>query len=828
MIAQYPALTQKYCQHCAQLVVGQGVIAESETVFCCEGCANVYTWLHQSQRTEYYEFLRLEGKRAPQAFVSGEYNTVLNSFKDPVVVKTLGRWKVNVHTLTLYCEQITCAGCAWLLENILQGREGIQTFEVDFIHNEVYLEYDSTKTSLFDVLKITSELGYALKPKNISVIEKPKVDRTLLYRLAVSGSCFANAMAFALAVYSGALSGMSKWWAQSFGWMGILISIPAVVYSAFPFLSGALRAIKTKQFNIDVTISIGIFLSFTLTVYSAIHELGNNYADSLTGLIFFLLLGRWAMRKFEASLALKGRWFDAFRPNLIKVHRNNCWETVVISSVMPGELIQVLAGEYVPLDGTLHVPSAWLDTSLLTGESRPTHFTSQELLFGGYRNLKEAITLRVTSSVDTSRIASLGQQLDELVRGRRSIPDSVGPIAKWFTIVVIGCGIITLGLHIHAGFAKALAAAASVFIISCACALALAAPISRGLGLKRAKQLGFYFKNQNSLESLKEIRCVLFDKTGTLTFTHRTISAWNWIQPIRFSASEEKEFLSAIKKLAQRSLHPVSVSLFKTLESMSDTSWELVKAQEIIHYGMVGDFTLRGNQEKTHKIAICKWSAFASDCAHMDSEFKNRTHTNDVSGADTGILLDGDLIAWIQFTDEIKPDVAAMVSELQKNGVTSVLLSGDNDEKVKKFAHQSGFRYFHSALTPEKKKAWATHYQSDLGPCLAVGDGFNDNLLFAESSMAMAIYGGAVDLSKATDILYTGGRPSDLTALFYLGKRVSNSIRISFWVSGLYNVGAITLAMLGKVNPLFAAILMPLSSLSLCLVALLVIRIPRN
>jgi len=809
---------QLHCHHCGQLVIGKGVgngagnsaansISNSEhQIFCCEGCQSISKWLTHSHLSEYYDLLSQAGKQAPQAFLSKEYKAFLDSIKQPETLSKLGRWQGTRHQLTLSCEQISCAACAWLLEKLMQEKEGIQTFDVDFIHGEVFLEYDSEKISPYDILIIPAQIGYQLKPKNNLVEEKSSPDHTLLYRLAVSGFCFVNAMAFSLAVYLGAFNGMTTLWTQSFTGLGFLISLPAVAYAAFPFFKSAFTAIQSHRFNIDVTVSIGIFLSFTLSFYSTVTQQGLNYSDSLTGLIFFLLLGRWTTRKFESSLALKGRWFDAFRPGYIKVLRKEKWESVPSQEIKIGEKIQVLPGEYVPFDGNLNVTQAWMDTSLLTGESRATQFSNNQLVLAGFKNLKSEITLIVSQTFEHSRVAKLGQKLDDLVRGRRSIPDGVGQVAKWFTLLVIFCGLLTLIYHAHEGITQALASAASVFIISCACALALAAPISRGIGLKRAMQMGFHFKKQNSLEALKQIRCVLFDKTGTLTFTRRIVSAWKWDPSSNSVLEVESKVLSAIKNLAQRSLHPVAISLFHALESHSNPSWKLIESEEIPHYGMIGKFSIEPDSNTIYEVKICRAAAVLK-----------------ISDADTCILLNNQPIAWVKFTDEIKPDVALMVTELQKRGVTSVLLSGDNDSKVKEFSILCGFQYFHSSLTPEEKRSWAIHYRDSLGPCLAVGDGFNDNLLFAESSMAMAIHGGAVDLSEATDILYTGVNPSDLNSVYDLGLRVSRSIKISFWVSGIYNVGAIGFAVIGKVSPLFAAVLMPMSSLSLCLVALIVI-----
>ena len=819
-----------HCSHCGQLVIGSRISDGQGDAFCCEGCRAIHGWLKSSRLEGYYDLMKQGGRKAPQATIGEDYKSLLASLDEPGALAGMGRWTGARHDLALESGEITCAGCGWLLERLLQGSKGVRTFDVDFIHGEAYLEYDSSLTTLKEILSVPAGFGYRLRPKSGAEPARPAPDRALLYRLAVSGACFVNTMAFSLAVYLGAFRGMPQAWLDAFGMMGLALSVPAVGYAAFPFFSGAWGALKAGRFNIDVTVSIGILLSFAVTVSSVFRAEGGNYSDSLTGLIFFLLLGRWAVRRFEAGLALKGRWFNALRPGRIRVRRGGKIEMIGSGETREGEIVELLGGEYAPMDGTLEATEAWMDTSLLTGESRASRFRFGDAVFAGYLNVKGRIAVRTFGTSGTTRIAGLGKVLDALVSGRRSMPDGVGKVAKWFTFAVLACGFATLAIHWNEGAGKALAAAASVFIISCSCALALAAPISRGLGLRRAMALGFHFRAHTSLEALRDVKCVLFDKTGTLTFTRRTVSAWTWTETFADDGGSEDVALQAIKTLSGRSLHPVAQSLHRTLESTPESGWRLQNGREVAHFGMVGRFAC-GEAAPIRELCICRFAAWEEP----DGEFRRlgyakpfpeATGSRPLPVADSCIFLDGVLIALIRFTDEIKPDVAALVSGLERSGVTAVLLSGDNPAKVEAFAGSCGFRHFHAGLTPEDKGSWAAEYRERYGPCLAVGDGFNDNLLFGASDLAMAVHGGAVDLSKGTDILFTGPRPSDLIRLFAFAGKVKRSIGVSFWVSGLYNAAAIAVAMRGGVSPLFAAVLMPLSSLSLCLVALWFIRAP--
>lgn len=815
------------CLHCRQAILHSTYRNDRDESFCCQGCLQVHAILGDHDWGRYYDLLEQGGRKAPKAVAGEEYASFLATLDEPRTLAGIGKWDVGLHRLTLESRELVCAACGWLVDNLLRETRGVRSFEVDFLHGEVFLAYDPTVIELKDILSATSRFGYRFRPKAADAPSRPRPNRALLARLAVSGACFANTMAFAVANYIGAFQDITSEWARTFGLLGFAVSLPAVVYGAYPFYAGAWRALRTRRFNIDVTITIGILLSFSSTLASTLGGGTGNFSDSLAGLVFFLLVGRWGVQRFEAGLALNGRWFDALRKGKVRVRRAGRAIPVDCADVKAGETVEVGPGDYLPLDGVLETPQAWLDTGLLTGESRPIHMRAGDPVFAGSLNLKAPIEILVTGSSGFTRIDRLGKELEELASGRRSIPDGMSLVAQWFTMAVAMAGVAALLLHLREGFLQAAEIAASVFIISCSCALALAGPICRGLGLKRAQSLGYHFKAQGTLEALAGIRCVLFDKTGTLTFTHRTVSGWNWIPSLPGSTARQLEILKGVKELTRYSLHPVSVSLGRALEGVEGQGPALEGVREISHFGLAARSRTGGS---FREICLCRFGAWEEE----DGAFAGlgirvptpRELALAGPAADACVFVDGELAALIRFTDEVKPDVSELIRELERRGIETVMLSGDNLEKVEDFARRCGMKNFHGSLTPEEKQEWARRYQARHGRCLAVGDGFNDSLLFGASDLAMAVQGGAVDLSAGTDILSTGDRPSALPWLFDLSTGVRRGISACYWISGVYNLGAVAAAMAGLVTPLFAAVLMPVSSLSLCLAAWL--AIPRR
>ncbi len=816
------------CGHCRQAILHTVVRDAGGTAFCCQGCLEVHALLAGQSWGRYYDLLEQDGRKAPKAAFGEEYAAYLATLDDSRTLAGIGRWEPGRHAVTLESRELVCAACGWLVENLLRETPGVHAFEVDFLRGDVHLAYDPAACRLKDILSATARFGYRFRPKAEDAPLRPRPNHALLARLAVSGACFANAMAFAAANYLGAFQGISPDWAARFDHFAFAVSLPAVVYGGQPFYAGALRALRTGRFSIDVTITLGILLAFTVSLFSLLGGGPGNFSDSLAGLVFLLLLGRWGVQRFEAGLALNGRWFDALRRGKVRVRRDGKTLRVGCDEVKAGETVEVAPGEYLPFDGVLESAEAWLDTALLTGESRPRPARAGDPVFAGSLNLKAPASLLVTGSIGLTRIDRLGRELAELASGRRSLPDGMSRVAAVFTAAVIVCGIAAFLIHAPEGLPRALAVAASVFIISCSCALALAAPICRGLALKRAQALGYHFKSQAALEALAGVRCVLFDKTGTLTFTHRAVSGWTWLPPFAEDSGKRSAALRSLLELARHSLHPVAASLRRALEGTEGEAPVLSGIREIPHFGMVAKAEAGG---AIREIGLCRYGAWEEkDGAFSGLGWSAPPRLVLADGAagrpDSCVFVDGEPAALIRFTDDIKPDVPETLRALADRGLAVVLLSGDNPGKVEAFAERCGIREYHGGLSPEEKMALASQYQQRYGRCLAVGDGFNDSLLFGASDLAMAVQGGAVDLSAGTDILSTGDRPSSLPRLFALARGARRALRACWILSGLYNAGAVAAAMAGLVTPLFAAVLMPISSLTLCLAAWL--AIPRR
>ncbi len=815
---QWGIAPTKGCSHCNADLLGAGLSGEDGAKFCCEGCRVVYHLLSGSDGGRYYELMDLGKARPPRAGLSRDYQVYLEGFRNPEALRRIGAWQGNSHSLTLQCSDMQCAACGWLMERVLGDTSGVLDYDVDFIHGEMHVRYDVTRVALPDVLENIGSYGYAFKPKSASET-RPALDRGAWMRIAVAAACFLNAMAFSVGPYFGFANGMSVEWRRVLGNWSFASALPAVFYAAFPFYQGAWRALRSRAFTIDVTVTLGIAIAFSVSLGSVLSGGSSNYSDTLSGLVFFLLLGRYAVRRFEGGLMLRSRWHESLSPGSVKVLRNRKTIWIPLEEVREGEVVEIDASAYLPVDGEVVTEFGQVDTAFLTGEDRPRPFQAGDFLFAGYRVLGNALRLRVVNPHRKTRAASLRQALESMAGRKHQRNQRREHVALAFTIAVIVAAVVAFVLHRGSGWGHALETSASVFIVSCSCALALAVPISRGIGLLRAHRLGFHFRDQETLERLSGIRSVIFDKTGTLTFTRRKVARWEWLS-MDLGDEARARTMAAVERLTRMSCHPVSTAIH---DSLGGGTGEVSGFSEIPHFGIQGIWH-EGNSSL--RLALCRFGAWeisgsgAEDFHDLRLTVPKASEIpSEGSVPQACLFVNGKLSACIWLSEELKPGVQSLVGELKKKNIPVLLLSGDHPDRVRNFALQCGFTDYRGGLSPEDKQAQAKIFQEKHGPALAVGDGFNDSLLFGEASVALAVQGAAGPMAEEADAFMTSANPESIASLLRIGHGARLSLRNCYVVSAVYNAGAVSLAMAGLVSPLVAAILMPLASLSLCATA---------
>ena len=335
----------------------------------------------------------------------------------------------------------------------------------------------------------------------------------------------------------------------------------------------------------------------------------------------------------------------------------------------------------------------------------------------------------------------------------------------------------------------------------------------------RAHKLGLHFRDQETLERLAGVESVIFDKTGTLTFTRRKMERWEWISGTH--EMDRTRILAGVERLTRMSSHPVSTAIH---DSLAEGAGEISEFQELQHFGVCGVWKDTG---KSMPLCLCRFGAWED----VTGPFYEMGLTPPSSGflsaseipPQSCVFVNGCLVAFIWITEELKPGVQTLVRELKEKNIPALLLSGDHPHRVHEFAQRCGFEKHFGGLSPEDKQVEARTFQKLYGRALAVGDGFNDSLLFGEAEAALAVQGAAGPMAEGADIFMTSQNPEAVSSLFRIASGTRRALTACYWVSGIYNAAAISLAVTGFVSPLVAAVLMPMASLSLCATAWFVI-----
>ncbi len=815
------------CIHCNDQIIHEPILDEFGNMFCCNGCKQVYALIGNEDGLEfYYTLLKAEKKYAPSA--KEKKSPLIDRLSDEHWEISIGEFAGNLHSVSLFSSEIHCSACGWLLETVLKKEfPGVQ-IHVDFFRGILEVSYDNFRYRLRDILLFCQSFGYTFELMTGSGVQLTTMNRSLLIRLAISGAIFANVMIFSLGIYFGMFSGIDQKWVTLFSWYSLALSIPVITYCAFPFYQKAFEGIRRKVLHMDLPVAIGVLCTFVVSTYLTVTGY-HGYFDSVSGLVFFLLIGRWGIQKFERSIVLDNRWFEGLKNDLVKRVTENGIEDVPIEQVQGGDQLVVFPNEYIPMDGTLQTPLTWVDKSLLTGESELGKIVKGALLFAGYKNLKEKIVLTVTNPESKDRIHQLKKQFDALIQEKNRNRDAVEKIVPWFIAAVLAFSGVTFLTHYSSGFENALLYAASVLVVSCPCALALARPLTYGLALKRLSSIGIFTKKHDSLDAINEISTVLFDKTGTLTMTERTIKSWKWGEAV--SEIDRDGYYALMYAAVSQSFHPVSLSIKKSIEEYEHASLRVqnMKFTEIVGVGLHISARV---VDKEHEMFLVSAKVISSQfdarsLTHPDHQkaielFQNK-YWERSSEAETLVFVDGKLVAEINFQDTIKPGVIDIVNYLNDRSIQTVLVSGDMNHQVTEFAENVPFTQSYGEQSPEDKHALLVEYQKH-GAVAAVGDGFNDSLFVASADVGVVVKGGADYLGEGADVLLISPDFNRFSNLIHIAKRTRVSVRRCYTISILYNLFAISLALTGYISPLWAAALMPLSSLSIALVALFTVR----
>ncbi|GAB4026726.1 heavy metal translocating P-type ATPase metal-binding domain-containing protein [Spirosoma koreense] len=783
----------------------------------------MYSILSEHQLCQYYDIESIENRAQPS--LDKARQTRLEFLDHPEIIAQLLTFSSeSVAKVTFYIPTIHCSSCLWLLEHLYRIDPAIQQSRVDFLKKQVHLTYNPAQLTLRQVVELLTSVGYEplISLNDVVKQEQKASNRPFLYRLGVAGFCAGNIMLFSFPEYLGLDSPSFK---HLFGVINLLLAIPVVFYSASGYFGSVWNGLKKGLINIDLPVLLGILVAFFRGAYEVLALDGAGYFDSLTGLIFFLLCGKWFQQQTHEFLSFERDYKSYFPMAVTVVGRGgrghgaegagvraqgpisfpptltplpSAPRPVPITQLRKGDRIRIRHQELIPADGILYKGQARIDYSFVTGESEPEPKTLGSLLYAGGKQIGEAIELEVVREVSQSYLTQLWN--NDVFRKTtttriRTFADAVG---KYFTLSVITLAMLA-GLYWYVVWhdpARAVNVFTAVLIIACPCALSLSYPFALGNGLRLLGKRHLYLKNAEVIEQLAACDTIVFDKTGTLTKAQAAVTE-------SFTNALSTRERSMVASLVHQSAHPLSRRLTNYLADVLPLPVE--GFTEVPGHGIQAIVDERlvklGTRSFVESGGIVPDNSFAETTVHLSIDQQYR--------------------GYFRFPSQYRPGIETMLSDL-RNTHQLYLLSGDRAQGQADLAHWfpvDSQMYFN--CRPADKLAFIKLLQEQGRRVIMVGDGLNDAGALKQADAGIAITDDTIQFTPSSDAILEADSLIQLPQFLRFSQFGMRLIRVSFAVSLVYNAIGLSYALFGNLSPVVAAILMPVSSATMLAIATL-------
>ncbi|MFM2230680.1 MAG: Copper-exporting P-type ATPase [Bacteroidota bacterium] len=771
------------CFHCGNEVPCKDEILFDEKSFCCTGCKTVYEIFSQNDLTCYYDFQAAPG--ATPSDINGKYDFLTDA---KIVTKLLEFEEASTHIVSLYIPHIHCSSCIWILENLHKLQPGIGSSQVNFPAKKVRITFNPEQISLKAIVELLSSIGYEpyISLENYEG-DQHKIDRSLIYKIGVAFFSFGNIMLLSFPEYFEVEEFWINQYRGFFRWLIFFLSLPPLVYSASGYYVSAWKSIRAKMLNIEIPIALGIIIMFIRSTVDIVMNYGQGFFDSMCGLIFFMLLGKLFQQKTYNFLSFERDYKSYFPIAITKLLPNGEEEPVQVYEIEKGDRLLIRNQELIPVDGILISQKASIDYSFVTGEAVPIEKNSGDKIYAGGKQIGKVIEMEVLFSVSQSYLTQLWSNdvfQKKLESKHKNITDR---ISHYFTPALLLLAFVSFGFWIFINVDTAFNVFTAILIVACPCALALTAPFTLGNVLRILGNRKLYLKNAQVIEQMAKVDTIVFDKTGTITTNKKTAITYegNALTP-----SE----LWLLKNTLRGSNHPLSRRLYDYLPSQEKAN--VTHFEEITGKGVFA--TVEGHDVKLGSSQFLK---------HLSENTHKKTKVH--------VEIDGVYKGSYVFNNQYREGLEQLFDQLSAH-YNLVVLSGDNDGERKileKMLPEGTTLVFNQK--PEEKLAYIESLQNQGKNVMMVGDGLNDAGALAQSNIGISISENVNVFSPACDGILDASQFSKIAFFMQYSRNAMKTIYMSFGVSLLYNVVGLSFAVTGNLLPIVAAIIMPLSTITI-------------
>ncbi|NEV93635.1 HAD-IC family P-type ATPase [Psychroflexus sp. YR1-1] len=770
------------CFHCGEDCT-TAKISHDDKLFCCNGCKTVFEIFSENDLTCYYDLEQNPGTTPIE--INGKYDYL---DKPEIVEKLIDFQEDSTEVVSLYIPHIHCSSCIWILENLHKLNKQVLSSQVDFPKKKVSITYKTEYFSLKHLVELMSRIGYEpyISLENFGQSAQ-RIDRSLVYKIGIAGFAFGNVMFLSFPEYFE----VSEYWLEQykpvFRWLMFFFSLPVVFYAGRDYFKSAVKGLRSGILNIDIPIALGISVLFLRSTVDIVFNLGSGFFDSLTGLVFFLLLGKIVQQKTYKFMSFERDYKSYFPIAVTKITSEGKEENTQVYDIKRGDRLLIRNQELLPVDGVLMSASADIDYSFVTGEAKLVTKVSGDKVYAGGKQRGNAIEIVAEKSVEQSYLTQLWSNDVFRKDYNPKFQSLIDKISKRFTVAVLSIAFSGLIFWLFYDASLALNVFTAVLIIACPCAIALATPFAMGNLLRIFGKNGFYLKNTNVLEQMADLDVFVFDKTGTLTMNKKSDISYSGL-----TLSEEDKMV--LKNSFRNSNHPLSRELYSFLSSQNIQDSE--SFEEHLGEGIISSYG-----DHTYRMGSAKFVANYVE----DSTVSTGVH----------VSKDESYLGKFEFDTIYRTGMEPLFQSLD-NHYKLIILSGDNEGErpvLTKMLPKTTQMFFNQK--PDSKMRLIEKIQSENQHVAMVGDGLNDAGALKQADIGIAISENVNVFSPACDAIMDASEFYKLDKYVEITKKGIQIIKFGFMFSFLYNVVGLYFALTGQLQPVIAAILMPLSSISI-------------
>ncbi len=816
------------CDHCLLPVSESEAVYDDQpsgrTVFCCHACRAIYRMINEEGLGDFYRRRDWSTRGIPEtlrvADPAAAGAQALDVREEAAALVPFIRGEGDIKEAELMIDGIRCASCVWLNEKVLERTNGVLSARVNFATHRARVTWDSSIITLAAIIARMCSIGYLASPYTPAAQEEflRKQNHDLLIRLGTAAFFSMQLMLFSFGLYAGFFQGIEPGMKRWLSFAAFLVCTPVLFYSGWPFLSGAIRGVRNRALNMDVLVSLGALSAYLLSVRHMLSG-GEVYFDTSAMIITLVLLGRFLENSAKQTASQAVGRLLALQPREARVIRESVRVLVSTDDVTKGDVLEIRAGEKIPLDGIIEHGVTEVDEALVTGESKPVEKSPGSEIIGGTMNGLGTITVRVTRIGQETTLSRIAQLVESAQAAGAPIQRIADRVSAYFIPFVLSLAAVTLFYWSRqAGpgdSATAVMNAVSVLVIACPCALGLATPVAILAGTGRAARSGILIKGGDVLEGMHRVRTVVMDKTGTLTTGKMDVKEVQG-QGSRGKGqgaggkaqSTEKDILQIAASAEQGSEHLLGAAIVKHAKEQEIP----LLPSESFH--AVPGMGMKAMVEGKH-VLVGKQALLEGEGVNVHPEIISQAHSLEAEGRTVVYVACGsELLGLITLMDSPRTDAGEAVRQLKGMGISVIMITGDNESTAQAIGKSTGIDRVLSEVLPSGKAEEVEKLRAEGGRVAMVGDGINDAPALAAADVGMAMSAGSDIAIESADVVLMRSTLLSVAEAFTVAGRTFRIIKQNLFWAFFYNVAALPLAMTGVLSPIVAAGAMAMSSVT--------------